>query len=86
MTWTKFISWLRIATIHEVYRMVEKQSAKKRGGANIYGAAGTANVSMHAASIAPTAGPANAQPHENRQPFLALNFVIALQGIFPSQN
>ena len=26
------------------------------------------------------------QPHENRQPFLALNFCIALQGIFPSQN
>jgi microcystin-dependent protein len=26
------------------------------------------------------------QPHENRQPFLVLNFVIALQGIFPSQN
>jgi len=25
-------------------------------------------------------------PHENRQPFLSLNFVIALQGIFPSQN
>jgi len=26
------------------------------------------------------------QPHENRQPFLTLNFCIALQGIFPSQN
>ncbi|HMH42747.1 MAG TPA: tail fiber protein [Pyrinomonadaceae bacterium] len=26
------------------------------------------------------------QPHENRQPFLVLCFVIALQGIFPSQN
>jgi microcystin-dependent protein len=26
------------------------------------------------------------QPHENRQPFLALNFCIALQGIFPSRN
>jgi microcystin-dependent protein len=26
------------------------------------------------------------QPHENRPPFLVLNFVIALQGIFPSQN
>lgn len=26
------------------------------------------------------------QPHENRQPFLVLNFCIALQGIFPSQN
>jgi microcystin-dependent protein len=25
------------------------------------------------------------QPHENRQPFLTLNFCIALQGIFPSQ-
>jgi len=26
------------------------------------------------------------QPHENRQPFTVLNFIIALQGIFPSQN
>ncbi len=26
------------------------------------------------------------QSHENRQPFLVLNFVIALQGIFPSRN
>lgn len=26
------------------------------------------------------------QPHENRQPFLTLNFCVALQGIFPSQN
>jgi len=28
----------------------------------------------------------NGQPHENRQPFLAINYIIALQGIFPSQN
>ncbi|MFC3326534.1 phage tail protein [Mesorhizobium cantuariense] len=28
----------------------------------------------------------NTNPHENRQPFLTLNIVIALQGIFPSQN
>lgn len=26
------------------------------------------------------------QPHENRQPLLVLNFMIALQGIFPSRN
>jgi microcystin-dependent protein len=26
------------------------------------------------------------QPHENRQPYLVLNFVIALQGAFPSRN
>jgi microcystin-dependent protein len=25
------------------------------------------------------------QPHENRQPFLAINYIIALQGIFPSR-
>jgi microcystin-dependent protein len=27
-----------------------------------------------------------AQPHENRQPYLTLNFCIALTGIFPTQN
>jgi microcystin-dependent protein len=26
------------------------------------------------------------QPHENRQPFLCVNFIIALEGIFPSQS
>jgi microcystin-dependent protein len=26
------------------------------------------------------------QPHENRQPFLVMNYCIALQGIFPSRN
>jgi microcystin-dependent protein len=25
-------------------------------------------------------------PHENRQPFLAVNYIIALAGVFPSQN
>jgi microcystin-dependent protein len=26
------------------------------------------------------------QPHENRQPFLVINFIIALQGVFPSRS
>jgi microcystin-dependent protein len=26
------------------------------------------------------------QPHENRQPFLVINYIVALQGVFPSQN
>ena len=26
------------------------------------------------------------QAHENRQPYLSLNYIIALQGIFPAQN
>jgi microcystin-dependent protein len=58
--------------------------AKKRGGLNIYAAAGSAGVAMHAGSIAPSSG-GGSQPHNNLQPYLALNFVIALQGIFPSQ-
>jgi microcystin-dependent protein len=33
-------------------------------------------------AIAATGG---SQPHENNQPFLVVNFCIALQGIFPSQ-
>jgi microcystin-dependent protein len=41
------------------------------------------NTVMNPASILPTGG---SQPHENMSPYLALNFVIALQGIFPSQN
>jgi microcystin-dependent protein len=28
----------------------------------------------------------NGQPHENRQPYLVLNFCIALVGVFPSRN
>jgi microcystin-dependent protein len=50
---------------------------------NVY-APGPANTPLSAASIGPP--PANGQPHSNLQPYLALNFVIALQGIFPSRN
>lgn len=41
------------------------------------------NAAMDPALIGATGG---SQPHENLSPYLALNFVIALQGIFPSQN
>jgi microcystin-dependent protein len=44
---------------------------------------GASNTTMAAQTIGNTGG---SQPHENRQPLLALNFVIALQGIFPSRN
>jgi microcystin-dependent protein len=43
----------------------------------------TANTAMNPATILPTGGN---QPHENMSPYLVLNFIIALQGIFPSQN
>jgi microcystin-dependent protein len=38
---------------------------------------------MNATSVAATGG---SQAHLNMQPFLPLNFSIALQGIFPSAN
>ncbi|MGO4377755.1 phage tail protein [Pseudoduganella sp. RAF53_2] len=35
----------------------------------------------------PTVGPAGgSQPHENMQPYTVVNFVIALEGIFPPHN
>jgi microcystin-dependent protein len=37
---------------------------------------------MNGASIAASGG---SQPHENRPPYLALNFIIAWAGIYPSQ-
>ena len=40
------------------------------------------NVPMNAASISPVGG---SQPHENMQPFLCINYIISLFGIFPSQ-
>ncbi len=43
----------------------------------------TPNTSMNPASIV-AAG--SSQPHDNMSPYLVLNFCIALQGIFPSQN
>lgn len=51
-----------------------------RAALNTYGAV-TSVVNM-AAGVIPNVG--GSQAHENRQPFLALNFSIALQGIFPS--
>jgi microcystin-dependent protein len=50
--------------------------------ANTYGGA-TGLIAMNAASVGNVGG---SQPHENKQPYLVLNFAIALQGIFPSQN
>jgi len=39
-------------------------------------------------SLAPNAigATGNSLPHENRQPFLVLNYIIAWAGVFPSQN
>jgi microcystin-dependent protein len=48
-----------------------------------YTAAGTGSSTMKANMIS-NAG--NSQPHPNLQPFLTINYLIALEGIFPSRN
>jgi microcystin-dependent protein len=43
----------------------------------------TANTSMNPGEVSPAG---SSLPHGNLAPYLAVNFVIALEGIFPSQN
>ena len=54
-------------------------SAGRGSGTNVY-AAGAENVVPMGSSVTPTGGN---QPHSNLQPSLALNYCIALQGVFP---
>jgi microcystin-dependent protein len=44
----------------------------------------TSDGSTLAAGFIATTG--GSQPHENHQPYLGLNYIIALEGIFPSRN
>jgi len=45
--------------------------------------AASPNTTMSTGAIANTGG---SQPHQNEAPYLVLNFIIALVGIFPSRN
>jgi microcystin-dependent protein len=45
--------------------------------------AATPAQSMNPATVSAIGG---SQPHNNMPPYLVMNFIIALQGIFPSQN
>lgn len=59
----------------------------RRGGEGVirYLAPGDTTVDVTLAAQALTAS-GGGQPHENRQPFLSLNFCIALEGIFPPRH
>lgn len=48
-----------------------------------YGAFGGTQSSLGANTIQPVGG---SQPHANLQPYLTVNFIISLFGVFPSQN
>jgi microcystin-dependent protein len=57
-------------------------AAKKRGGKDIYHS--TQTGALHPSSLTLQGGAG--QPHDNQQPYLGVNFVIAIVGIFPSRN
>ena len=52
--------------------------ARSPAGIPLYAAA--SDTALAVDTVAPAGG---SQPHNNMQPYLALNFIIALQGIFP---
>jgi microcystin-dependent protein len=58
--------------------------ASTLAGQNIYGTGTAGKVSL--ASGAVGMAPGQSQPHDNRQPFLAVSYIISLFGIFPSRN
>lgn len=53
---------------------------------NGHAAYSTGGVNLGAMSPQAITNVGGSQPHQNMQPYLVLNFCIALQGIFPSQN
>ena len=55
---------------------------KGRQGRDMFAAPGDP-TSLHPATVSQAGA---SQPHENMQPWLALNFAIALSGIFPTRN
>lgn len=57
------------------------RSMAKSSGGNMY-APGNGNQMMAFQALPPAGG---SQPHNNMQPYLTLNFCIALQGIFPAR-
>ncbi|MCW2796406.1 tail fiber protein [Nocardioides sp.] len=57
------------------------QAHQGRAGDQIYATAGT-TTNMALTALGPTG---TGQPHNNMPPFLVVNFIIALQGIYPQR-
>ncbi|HWR54029.1 MAG TPA: tail fiber protein [Bryobacteraceae bacterium] len=49
---------------------------------NVYCSGGTANTQLAPDTVVPAGA---GMPHENRSPYVAMNWIIALQGIFPQR-
>ncbi|HEU0014058.1 MAG TPA: tail fiber protein [Longimicrobium sp.] len=58
-----------------------KVLATTSGGIFLY-YEGSVDANLNAGVVTPVGG---SQPHENTQPFLCINFIISLYGVFPTQ-
>ncbi len=56
----------------------------RSGGGSAFQSDSTSNLVSLASQALPNAG--GSQAHNNLQPFLTLNFIIALQGLYPSRS
>ena len=55
-----------------------------QGGASIFDLAGSGEIPLAPdTNLAPNGG---SQPHNNMQPYLVIQYMVALQGIYPSRN
>lgn len=64
-------------------RKATNEAIARSTGGPLYGPAPGTTVAMSPAAIAPVGG---GQPHNNMMPYLALNFCIAMQGIYPPRS
>ncbi|MDE1462243.1 phage tail protein [Spartinivicinus poritis] len=62
---------------------IEPQSRVLANGQPIYSSSNANLVAMSPSQVGKTGGD---QPHNNVMPFLCVNFIIALQGIYPQRN
>ena len=74
---------------HSVQVVTEPAESSKPAGRylaqsddDLYATSGS-DTTLLASAVGPTSG---SQPHDNSQPYLCVNFIISLFGIFPSQN
>lgn len=74
-------SWQASSTDGNTSTAARNVLAREAG--DIYRASPPSQINMNPASMANVGG---SQAHENMQPYIAVNFCIALQGLFPSRN
>lgn len=75
-------------TVVTVAKAAEATADRANASGNILAPTTDASYATSAsnASMSPTASTGGGQPHNNMQPYLAISFIIAIQGIFPARN